>query len=123
MTPAFNEPSTNCKAPQITTENRKASNEGIFRMAAATMAVRPAAGPLTLSCEPLSEPTTSPPTKPAIRPLNKGALEARAMPKQSGNATKKTTIDEGRSLPKCFKLKPGRFIEKDLRSKNGLQLK
>jgi hypothetical protein len=59
------------------------------------MAVRPAAGPLTLKEEPLSEPTTMPPTTPAIIPEKSGALDARAMPRHRGRATRKTTIDAG----------------------------
>jgi len=38
-----------------------------------------------------------PPIIPAINPENKGAPEANATPKQSGKATKKTTILAGRS--------------------------
>jgi hypothetical protein len=71
-------------------------------MAAATMAVSPAAGPLTLNWEPLSAPITIPPIIPAIRPLNKGAFEASATPKQSGSATKNTTIEAGKSDPACL---------------------
>lgn len=64
-------------------------------MAAATITVRPAAGPLTLSCEPLSSPTTMPPAMPAIMPEKRGAPDPSAIPKQSGSATRNTTIDEG----------------------------
>jgi hypothetical protein len=43
-------------------------------------------------------PTTIPPTTPAITPENKGAPEAKAMPKHKGKATKNTTTLAGRSL-------------------------
>ena len=66
------------------------------------MDVNPAAGPLTLILEPLKYPTTIPPITPAIIPENGGAPEATATPKQSGNATKKTTIDAEKSLRKVF---------------------
>jgi len=66
-------------------------------MAATTIAVKPAAGPLTLSCDPLSDPTTMPPMIPAINPENKGAFEPSAMPRHNGSATRNTTIDEGKS--------------------------
>ena len=54
--------------------------------------MRPAAGPLTLVCEPLSDPTTIPPIIPASSPENNGASEANAIPKHSGSATKNTTM-------------------------------
>jgi hypothetical protein len=66
-------------------------------MAANTIAVKPAAGPLTLNCELLSVPITIPPTIPAINPLKNGAPEAKAIPRHKGTATRKTTILEGRS--------------------------
>jgi hypothetical protein len=66
-----------------------------------TMEASPAAGPLTLIGDLLRAPTTIPPTTPATTPENKGAPEASAMPRHSGNATKKTTIDAGTS---AFKL-------------------
>ena len=86
------------------TESRKASNAGTFKIPAATIAVKPAAGPLTLNCEPLRLPTTIPPTIPAINPENKGAPEPRAMPKHNGNATKNTTTDAEKSAPKFLKI-------------------
>ena len=67
---------------------------------AATTVVRPAAGPETDICELLINPITMPPIIPAIIPESGGAPEANAMPKHRGNATKKTTIPEGRF---CFK--------------------
>ena len=48
-------------------------------------------------CEPLKNETNRPPTSPAINPENNGAPDASAMPKQSGNATKKTTNDAEKS--------------------------
>ena len=36
-----------------------------------------------------------PPTIPVIKPANKGAPDANAIPKHKGNATKKTTILDG----------------------------
>ena len=63
-----------------------------------TITAKPAAGPLTPNGEPLATPTTIPPTIPAIIPANRGAPDAKAMPKQSGTATKNTTILAGRSL-------------------------
>ena len=62
-----------------------------------TIAVRPAAGPLTISCDPLSVPTTMPPTMPEMMPAKRGAPDARAMPRQSGTATRKTTMAAGTS--------------------------
>jgi len=66
------------------------------------MAVKPAAGPLTLNCEPLNEPITIPPTIPAIIPENRGAPEPNAIPKHRGSATRKTTTEEGRSYRKAL---------------------
>jgi hypothetical protein len=39
---------------------------------------------------------------PAISPENNGAPEARAMPKQSGRATRKTTTEDGKSVDQKF---------------------
>ena len=61
----------------------------------ATIAVRPAAGPLILSGEPLRSPITIPPTIPAIMPENNGAPDPNAIPRQRGNATRKTTTEAG----------------------------
>jgi hypothetical protein len=47
---------------------------------------------------------------PAINPLNKGAFDANATPRQSGNATRKTTIDAGISAPRFFMEKVERLI-------------
>ena len=100
MLPALKKPSNNWIAPAITTDSRKILNAPKSEIAANTMAVSPAAGPLTLRLELLSAPITIPPTIPAISPEKNGAPEASAMPKHKGTATKKTTILEGMS---CFK--------------------
>ncbi len=62
-----------------------------------TIAARPAAGPLTLTCELLKKPTTKPPVMPAIIPEKSGAPEARAIPRQRGNATRNTTRPDAKS--------------------------
>ncbi len=59
-------------------------------MDAAHIAVKPAAGPLTLNSDLLINGMTIPPIIPAINPDTTGAFEARATPRQSGRATKKT---------------------------------
>ena len=66
----------------------------------------PAAGPETPNLEPLRAPTTTPPTTPAIIPENIlgklsipcTSVEAKAIPKQSGRATRYTTTLEGKSF-------------------------
>ena len=62
------------------------------------MAVKPAAGPETLVCEPLNAPTTTPPTIPATSPEKSGAPDANAIPKHNGSATKKTMTPDIESL-------------------------
>ncbi len=74
-------------------------------MALATIAAKPAAGPLTPIFDLLREPTTIPPIIPAINPDKGGASLAKAIPKQSGNATKKTTILAGISFFKYLNIK------------------
>jgi hypothetical protein len=54
---------------------------------AVTIAVNPAAGPLTLVCDPLSIPTRTPPTIPARTPESSGAWDASATPRHNGRAT------------------------------------
>ena len=49
-------------------------------MADKIITVRPAAGPLTLRLEPLSQDTTTPPTMPLMTPPSNGAPEASEMP-------------------------------------------
>ena len=87
----------------MTTAVKNNSNEPKVEIAVKTIAVSPAAGPLTLTCELLRLPTTMPPMIPEIIPENKGAPEAIAIPKQRGKATKNTTNPDGRSDFKCLK--------------------
>jgi len=47
--------------------------------------------------EPLMAATTRPPTMPANNPENASAPDAKAMPKHSGNATRKTTSPDIKS--------------------------
>ena len=58
---------------------------------ARTMAVSPAAGPVTESGERLIHGTMSPPAMPAINPETGGTPHAMAMPRHRGSATRKTT--------------------------------
>jgi hypothetical protein len=78
-------------SPAATTALKKASKEPKVLIWVATTAVKPAAGPLTLVCDPLSQEIKTPPTIPAIKPLIKGAFEASATPKHKGKATSATT--------------------------------
>ena len=64
---------------------------------AATKVVKPAAGPETASCDPLTKATTSPPMMPDKSPAYNGAPEAKAIPKQRGSATRKTESPAGKS--------------------------
>lgn len=89
--------------PQITTAAKKDWKEPIESTAAATIAVKPAAGPLTLNGDLLIDATTIPPTIPAMIPLNAGAFDAIAIPKHNGNAIRKTTIEDGKSDLRCVK--------------------
>lgn len=66
-------------------------------MAAATKVVKPAPGPETASWEPLISETTIQPIIPERSPAYRGAPDARAIPKQSGNATRKTESPAGKS--------------------------
>lgn len=77
-------------------------------MEVATMAVNPAAGPETPTDEPEKIPTTIPPQIPAMSPENTGASLAKAIPRQSGTATKKTTTPAGMS---CFQEEKNDFIK------------
>ena len=103
MAPAFANPKTNWIRPAKATLNKNASKDPRLRIAAATMVVSPAAGPLTLTDEPLNEPTTIPPIIPANNPEKSGAPEAKAIPKHRGRATKNTTIDDRRSEDQKFR--------------------
>jgi hypothetical protein len=88
--------------PAKITAKRKSSKLPNVPIAVNTITANPAAGPLTPIAEPLIAPTTTPPIIPAINPENSGAPLARAIPKQSGNATKNTTILADKSLPTCL---------------------
>jgi len=103
ITPALRIPNVSWITPPITTAKRKFSNPFNVLIAVRTIAASPAAGPLTPIWEPLNRPTTIPPIIPAIIPENKGAPLARAIPRQRGIATKKTTILAGISDFKLFK--------------------
>ena len=85
-------PSSICSNPATATDKKKISIAPKSVMAAAQIAVSPAAGPLTLNCDLLISVTTTPPMIPASKPEYIGTPEASAMPKQSGNATKNTVI-------------------------------
>ena len=69
----------------------------ILSMLVSTITLIPAAGPVTDSWDRLKNPTKMPPTMPVISPEIGGVLEARAMPKQRGIATRKMTILADRS--------------------------
>ncbi len=97
IAPARITPSTICSTPAISTASRKAWNEPSAAICAATTAVKPAAGPLTLVCDLLIAPTRMPPTIPDRIPENNGAFEAKATPRQSGRATRNTTSPADRS--------------------------
>ena len=73
-------------------------------MATSKMAISPAAGPDTLTLEPLRYPTTIPAITPQIIPANGGAPLAMAIPRQRGRATKKTTMPDNISVLKYFVL-------------------
>ena len=72
-------------------------------MAVATVTVKPAAGPLTAMDDPEIHETIIPATIPETTPDAMGASEANAMPRQSGNATRKTTKPAGMSFDAYFK--------------------
>jgi hypothetical protein len=71
-------------------------------MAANTIVVSPAAGPLMLSGDLLKAPTIAPPMIPDNSPENKGAPDAKAIPRHRGNATRNTTTPERKSFEKYF---------------------
>ena len=91
MMPARMAPRPSCSTPAMTTAVRNASHDPSVASAVATIAVSPAAGPLTMSCEPLISATTRPPITPEMSPAASGAPEASATPRQSGSATRNTT--------------------------------
>ena len=83
--------------PAKITADRKILKPPKSVIADKTIAVNPAAGPVTLNEELLKKPTTIPPITPETIPENNGASEAKAIPKHSGNATKKTTKPDAKS--------------------------
>ena len=95
--PALARPSIICNTPPMTTASKNISNEPIECNASKTTTANPAAGPLTPCAESLIDPTTIPPIIPAIRPENRGAPLARAIPRHSGMATNNTTKLAGMS--------------------------
>ena len=97
--PALNRPKAICMPPAMTTASRNASNDPSDVICASTMAASPAAGPLTLMLDPLSAPTRMPPITPEMSPESNGAPDARAIPRHSGMATRKTTTPAVRSRP------------------------
>jgi hypothetical protein len=78
--------------PAMATLRKKISMEPRLIIAAAQIAVRPAAGPLTLNSDLLIRETTNPPIMPEIIPEDTGAPDASEIPRQRGNATKNTVI-------------------------------
>ena len=70
------------------------------------MAINAGDPPETLVRDPLNPPTTMPPTIPATIPENSGARAAKGTPRQSGNATRKTTTPAIRSDRKYSGIKP-----------------
>jgi hypothetical protein len=74
--------------------------EPMLMIDAAQIAVRPAAGPLTLNSDLLITDTINPPIIPEIIPEYTGAPDAREMPRQRGRATKKTVIP---ALKSCLR--------------------
>jgi len=102
MKPARIAPNAICNAPAMTTATRKVWNEPSVAICVKTIAVKPAAGPETLVCEPLRRATTRPPMTPLRIPDIIGAFEAKAIPRQRGRATKKTTSPAEKSLESVF---------------------
>lgn len=96
--------------PARTTAIKNISHVPKVAIAFNTITAKPAAGPLTPKFDPLMAPTTIPPTIPAIIPENKGAPEAKAMPKHNGVATRKTTTLAGKSLFRLAKILELDFI-------------
>ena len=101
--PARAMPSTNWAKPPMTTAKRKASNPTSW-MPSYTITASPAAGPDTPTWLPEMGATMMPPMMPAIKPAMGAAPEARAMPRQRGRATRKTTMEEGKSRPMCWNM-------------------
>ena len=85
-------PRSICKRPAIATERKNICIDPSSCMAAKQIAVRPAAGPLTLNSDPLISEIIRPPIMPAKRPEYTGAPHASEIPRQRGKATKKTVM-------------------------------
>src|SRR6516164_5868195 len=64
------------------------------------MTASPAAGPLTLTCDPDSAPISMPPAIPEMIPAKSGAPDAKAIPRHKGSATRNTTAPAG---PSCLR--------------------
>ena len=90
--PSLRIPIRACRRPATDTDRKNISMAPSSVMAAAQMAVRPAAGPLTLRSDLLMRVMTMPPMTPANKPEYTGAPEARDTPRHSGRATKKTVM-------------------------------
>ena len=101
--------------PPITTASKKASKAPRSLIAFKTMTARPAAGLLTPNYDLLRSPPTIPPAILAIIPENQIASpsgnEAKAIPKQSGTATKNTIIEIIKdSLSRYLRIKLGKYL-------------
>ncbi len=81
-----------CNNPATATDRKNISIAPNSVMAAAQIAVRPAAGPLTLNSDLLINDTTIPPMIPARMPAYTGTPEANDTPRHNGKATKKTVM-------------------------------
>jgi hypothetical protein len=97
MLPSFKTPRTTWNNPATITVSKKTLKSPKEIIEAATTVVKPAAGPDTASGEPLIKETTRPPMIPDRMPEYRGAPEARAIPMQSGKATRKTESPAGKS--------------------------
>jgi hypothetical protein len=89
-------PKTTCTAPAATMIAQVTGQPKVVMVPASTT-VSPADGPLTCSAEPPNTVATTPPTTADIRPAIIGAPAASATAKESGTATRNTTIDAGTS--------------------------
>src|SRR4029077_9269941 len=95
--PSFSTPKASCRTPDNTTATRKPLYDPISRVDVSTMTASPAAGPLTLTCDAEVTLTTIPPTMPAMTPENREAPDPKAIPRQSGRATRNVTTPAGPS--------------------------
>ena len=90
--PSLRKPISAWSKPATMTERKKISIAPSSVMAAEHIAVRPAAGPLTLSSDLLSKEINMPPITPASSPEYTGTPDARDTPRQRGKATKNTVM-------------------------------